>query len=79
MGQKIKITEGQLKKVVNVITEQNFDDAITKYQKEKSKEIQMSREEARLMYNLAQNWCEGNVSHPDCDEIIELGKKLKID
>ena len=79
MAQKIKITEGQLKKVVNVINEQQYDEAITKYQKEKSKEIQMSREEAILIYNLAQNWCEGNVNHPDCEEIDQLGKKLKID
>jgi predicted DNA-binding antitoxin AbrB/MazE fold protein len=78
MAKKIKITEGQLKKVVNVITEENYDDAITKYQKEKSKEIQMSGEEARLLYNLAQNWCEGNVNHPDCEEVTELGRKLKI-
>jgi hypothetical protein len=75
---KIKITEEQLKKVVNLVTEQKYDDAIETYQKEKSREISMSRDEARLMYNLAQNWCEGNVSHPDCTEIDELGKKLKI-
>jgi len=79
MAKKIKITEGQLKKVVNVITEQSYDDAITTYQKNRSQEIQMSTDEARLMYNLAQNWCEGNVNHPDCEEIMALGKKLKID
>jgi hypothetical protein len=78
MLKKIKITEQQLKKVVDVINEQNFDDAITKYQKEKNQAINMSTEDARLLITLAQNWCEGRVSHPDCEEIDALSKKLKL-
>lgn len=78
MGKKIKITEEQLKGVVNVITEQEYDEAITKYQKEKNSEVSMSKDDARFIMTLAQNWCEGRVSHPDCEELEELSKKFKI-
>ena len=78
MAKKIKITEEQLKKVVNVINEQTFDSAIETYKKERDKEIPMSRMDATLLMNLAQNWCEGRVSHPDCEEIEELKKRLKL-
>jgi hypothetical protein len=78
MAKKLKITEQQLKKVMNVLNEQQFDDAITKYQKDRDQAIQMSQADAKLLINLAQNWCEGRVAHPDCEEIDQLAKKLKI-
>lgn len=78
MARKIKITEQQLKGVMNVLNEQEFDDAITKYQKERDQAINMSNADARLLLTLAQNWCEGRINHPDCEEIEQLAKKLKI-
>ena len=66
MGKKIKITEEQLKGVINVLNEQNFDDAITTYQREKERAVNMSQSDARLLLSLAQNWCEGRIDHPDC-------------
>ena len=59
MAKKMVITEDQLKKVVEVIKEQKYDDAISKYQKEQNKQISMSQDDARLLLNLGQNWCEG--------------------
>ena len=78
MAKKIRITEEQLKKVMNIVTEQSFDDALTKFQKERDREIPMSKADANLLLTLAQNWCEGKVTHPDCEEVEELGKKLKL-
>ncbi len=78
MSKKIKITEQQLKGVINVLNEQEFDDAITKYQKERDQAISMSNADARLLLTLAQNWCEGRVDHPDCEEVEQLAKKLKL-
>ena len=75
---KIKITEEQLKSVINIINEQTYDDALETYKKERDQEINMGKEDARLLFRLAQNWCEGRVTHPDCEEVEQLGKKLKL-
>ena len=78
MAKKIKITEEQLKGVINVLNEQTYDSAIETYKKERDRETYMGLEDARLLYRLAQNWCEGRVTHPDCEEIEQVGKKLKL-
>jgi hypothetical protein len=78
MAKRIKITEEQLKSVINVINEQVYDDAVEKYKKERDQEVNMGKEDARLLYRLAQSWCEGRVTHPDCEEVDMLGKKLKL-
>lgn len=78
MSKRIKITEGQLKGVVNILNEQNFDDVLTKYQQEKERAVYMSQEDAKLLLNLAQNWCEGRVDHPDCEEVERITKKLRL-
>jgi len=79
MAQKIKITEGQLKNVVNVISEETYDQALTTHLREKGREVFMSREEGKLLYTLALNWCEGRVNHPDCEELMNTVKKLNLD
>ena len=79
MPKKIKLTEGQLKRVIDVIKEDTYDQAITTHQREKAREVFMSHEEAKLMSKLAHNWCEGRVSHPDCEELEAITKKLKIE
>lgn len=79
MGKKIKLMESQLKKVVNVISEESYDQALTTHKREKAREVYMSTEDAKLLGTLAENWCEGRVSHPDCEELAELVTKLKID
>ena len=78
MGKKIVITEDQLKGVINVLNEQSYDDAIEKYKRERDVEISMGIEDARLLYRLAQDWCEGRVTHPECEDVELLGKKLKL-
>ena len=78
MAKKIRITEEQLKTVINVINEQTYDDAVEKYKKERDQETFMGIEDARLLFRLAQNWCEGRVTHPDCEEVEQLGKKLRL-
>lgn len=78
MSKRIKITEEQLKGVINVLNEQNFDDVITKYQQEKERAVYMSQSDAKLLISLAENWCEGRVNHPDCEEVETVIKKLKL-
>lgn len=78
MPRKIRITEEQLKGVINVLNEQEFDDILTKFNTEKGREINMSREDAKMLLNMANNWCEGRVDHPDCKEVDEIAKKLKL-
>lgn len=79
MAKRIKLTEEQLKVIINLITEETYDQALTTHQREKSREIFMSHEDAKLMHKLASEWCGDKASHPDCEELNELGKKLKID
>lgn len=76
---KIKLTESQLKKVVNIISEETYDQALTTHLREKEREVFMSREDAKLMSILATNWCENRVNHPDCEELMSIIKKTKID
>ena len=38
----------------------------------------MSQSDARLLLSLAQNWCEGRIDHPDCEEVELITKKLKL-
>lgn len=79
MAKKIKLTESQLKSLMTVINEDTFDQALTTHQREKSREVFMSREEAKLLGDLATQWCETRVSDPKCQELTELISKLKID
>ena len=67
MSKKIKLTEAQLKKVVNVISEENFDQALTTHQREKNREVFMSADDAKLMSNIATKWCEDKANHPECE------------
>ena len=67
-----------MKNVINVINEQVYDDGIEKYKKERDREITIAQTDAKLLLTLAQNWCEGRVSHPDCEALMELNKKLQI-
>lgn len=78
MKKKIIITEEQLKAVVEVVKEQKFDDAISKYQKDVSKQVSMSQDDVALLLNLGQNWCEGKNDHPDCEEVHRLRSKFGI-
>jgi hypothetical protein len=79
MAKKIKLTESQVKKVINFINEETYDQALTTHMREKSREVFMSTEEAKLISSLATMWCEGRVSHPDCEELDEIIKKLRLD
>ena len=67
-----------MKNVINVINEQVYDDGIEKYKKERDREITIAQTDAKLLLTLAQNWCEGRVSHPDCEALMELNKKLQL-
>lgn len=78
MKKRIVITEEQLKKVVNVIKEEKFDAAITKYQSERNKLISMSQDDVTLLINLGRSWCEGKIDHPDCEELHQVISKLDL-
>jgi hypothetical protein len=52
---------------------------LTTHQREKSREIFMSNEDAKLLNELAHNWCQDKVSEPRCQELEALVKKLKLD
>ena len=79
MAKKIKLTETQLKRVMDVIKEDTFDQAFETHKKEKTREVFMSHEDARLMSELAHNWCQDKVSEPNCAELETLTKRLKIE
>ena len=78
MKKKIVLTEEQLKKVVEVVKEQKYDDAISKYQKEYNKQVSMSQNDAMLLLSLGQNWCEGKIDHPDCEEVQSIRSRLNM-
>ena len=42
-------------------------------------EVFMSGDDAKLMSDLGTKWCEDKVSHPDCEALAAIIKKLKID
>jgi hypothetical protein len=79
MSKKIKLTEEQVKNLVNIISEENYDQALTTHQREKDREVFMSAEDAQLMSKLGTMWCEDKVNHPDCEALASIVKKLKID
>lgn len=78
MSKKIKLTETQLKKVVNIISESSFDEMITKYNDTKQREVGMSHDDATMLVNIATNWCEGKDNLPDCQEIQKIKNKLNL-
>ena len=55
MANKIVITEEQLKKVVSVVKEAKFDDALENYKKEWHKQVSMDQDEAEI---IADSWTE---------------------
>ena len=79
MAKKIKLTETQLKSLMRVINEDTYDQALTTHNREKSREVFMSTEEAKLLGKLASQWYETRVSDTECEELTELISKLKID
>lgn len=79
MPKKIKLTESQVKKIVNVISEENFDQALTTHQREKNREVFMSEDDAKLLTKMSTEWCESRVNHPDCEALLAIKKKLKVD
>ena len=79
MAKKIKLTEEQLKKLMTVINEDTYDQALTTHNREKSREVFMSAEEAKLLGKLASQWCETRVSDAECQDLTELARKLKVD
>lgn len=78
MTKRIVITEEQLKKIVNTVKEQKFDDFINKYQNDKNETISMSQDDAAMLLNMGQHWCEGKADHPDCEEVHRLRSKLNL-
>jgi len=78
MAKKIRLTEGQLKKVVNVVSEQQFDEVITKYEREKRQGIELPLDEVKLLLNLSMNWCRDKDDHPDCEEVLKIRSKLSL-
>lgn len=79
MGKKIKLTEEQVKGLVNIISEENYDQSFTTHQREKDREVFMSADDAKLLAKLGSTWCEDKVNHPDCEALEVLVKKLKLD
>lgn len=79
MAKKIKLTETQLKSLMSVINEDTYDQALTTHNREKAREVFMSTEEAKLLGKLSTQWCETRVSDAECEELMGLVKKLKID
>jgi len=78
MAKRIIITEDQLEKIVDVVKEQKFDDAFTKYQDDKRRKVSLSQDDATLLLNLAQNWCTDKRDHPDCEEVFRLRSQLGL-
>ena len=79
MAKKIKLTETQLKSLMNVINEDTYDQALTTHNREKAREVYMSQDDAKLLGKLATQWCETRVSDAECQELNGLVKRLKID
>ena len=77
MKRKITLTESQLKRVVEKLNEEEFDDII-KSGEETQREISMSHDDAMRLINFGQDWCKGKDNHPDCREIESLRDKLKL-
>jgi propanediol dehydratase small subunit len=78
MGQKIRITEEQLKKVVSVIKEEEWHEMMKNFEKTTSSEVSMSEEDARLMSIYALKWCTGKEDYPDCKHILAITGKHKL-
>lgn len=79
MAKKIKITEEQLKSVMKVMNEDTYDQAFVTHLREKERELFMSRDDGQLLANLATQWCETRVNHPDCETLTGIIRKLRLD
>jgi hypothetical protein len=78
MAKKIILTEEQLKTILNVVEEQQFDEFYKKYQKDKSEGVTMPVDDARLLIVLGMNWCQGKENHPDCEEVMKIRSKFNL-
>jgi hypothetical protein len=78
MGKKVILTEQQLKSIVKVVKEQQFDEAITKFNKEKNQGVSMPLDDAKLLINVGVNWCHGKDTHPDCEEIYRIRSDFNL-
>lgn len=75
MSKKIVITESQLKKVVKLVEDYNWEEMMKNYNDSREKEVSMSHDDFRMLSNFALRWCEGKDNLPDCQHVMKLHHK----
>lgn len=78
MKKKIFLTESQLKKVIDVVSEQQFDEVITSYNREKRETVSIPEDDAKMLVNISKHWCRDKENHPDCEEILRIQSTLNL-
>lgn len=78
MSKKIVIKEEQLKKIVQIVENEAFDDIITKYNDFKQHKVEIPHQDLTMLANFSLKFCEGRENLPDCRHVRELVSKHNL-
>ncbi len=78
MSKKIVIKEEQLKKIVQVLENEAFDDMITNYKEWQAHKVEIEHNDLTMLANFASKFCEGKDNFPDCKHVRDLISKHEL-
>lgn len=77
-GKKIKLNESQVRRLMNTISEEKFDDMISNFKRLSNDAIPVPHDELVIMFNIAKDWCRRRSNDSDCEDIMNLRTKLNF-
>jgi hypothetical protein len=78
MKKKIVIKEEQLKKIVQVVENEAYDDMLTNYYGFQQQKVEIPRNDLTMLANFSMRFCEGKDNFPDCKHVRELVSKHQL-
>lgn len=78
MGVKLLIKEEQLKKIVQVVENEAFDDMIKNYNDFQQHKVEIAHNDLTMLANFSLRFCEGKENLPDCKHVREIINKNQL-
>lgn len=78
MPKKIVIKEEQLKKIVQIVENEAFDDMITNYRDWQQHKVEIPHNDLTMLANFSLRFCEGKENLPDCKHVREIINKHQL-
>jgi len=78
MAKKIVIKEEQLKKIVQIVENEAYDDMLKNYNEFQQHKVEIAHNDLTMLANFSMRFCEGKDNFPDCKHVRELVSKHQL-